>query len=268
MSDFSAEWLDLRAAADGRARSNDLTERLAGWQRGKTKLRVCDLGAGTGANLRHLAPRLGGGQHWTLIDQDQALLEIALARCRPLALDGFAARRAEMADPAWLKGADLATADLITASALLDLVSVDCLAGLMERGAAEGSAFFFVLTYDGRAEWRPRDPEDAAITAALNRHQKGDKGFGPALGPDSARPAARILEADGYRVTTAASDWRLGPEDGALQRNLAEGWAAAALELEPQRAAPVGDWLARRLAWIRAAQSHLEVGHVDLFAQP
>ena len=268
MTGFSAAWLDLRAPADSRARSATLINKLLDWRQGQAVLRVCDLGAGAGANLGFLAPQLGGGQHWTLIDQDQALLDLALQRGRLLGLERLTVSRTDMAAPMWLAGADLAAFDLVTASALLDLVSADWLDRLLAQGAAAGCAFLFALTYDGRVRWSPQDAEDAAVVAALNRHQRSDKGFGPALGPDAASHAEHALTARDYRVSTAASDWRLGPAEAGLQQTLAEGWVAAARELEPARHDPLDKWLGRRRAWIDAGRSSLEVGHVDLFARP
>ncbi len=39
-----------------------------------------DLGAGTGSMFRYLAPIIGRGQDWTLVDADAALLDDAFGR--------------------------------------------------------------------------------------------------------------------------------------------------------------------------------------------
>lgn len=77
---FSADWLHRRepfdaAARDGAAPRLALAARLAAWRPpGGEPLRVIDLACGTGANLRWLAPRLGGAQQWLVVDHDVALL--------------------------------------------------------------------------------------------------------------------------------------------------------------------------------------------------
>ena len=72
MSAFSPEWLALREGADARARDASLAGTLLATRPPGQPLRVVDLGSGSGANLRYLAPRLGHGQHWLLIDYDSA----------------------------------------------------------------------------------------------------------------------------------------------------------------------------------------------------
>ena len=63
MSGFSAEWLALREPLDARSRSAELVARLRADAPDGTR-RIVDLATGTGANLRYLAPRLGGDQDW------------------------------------------------------------------------------------------------------------------------------------------------------------------------------------------------------------
>jgi len=91
MSDFADTWLTLRAEADARARDRGLVERLvahleariAGEIGGDT-LRILDIGAGNGNNLRALAPLLPGRQHWVLVDHDATLLERAGVPAGPI----------------------------------------------------------------------------------------------------------------------------------------------------------------------------------------
>src|SRR5690606_34002812 len=73
---FDPGWLALRAPFDAAARSPQALAPLRRWAagRGGAVLRIADLGGGTGANLRFLAPLLPMPQHWTVIDSDPALL--------------------------------------------------------------------------------------------------------------------------------------------------------------------------------------------------
>jgi len=72
---------------------------------------------------------------------------------------------------------------LVTASALLDLVSEDWLAALAARCRESGAAILFALSYDGRIRCSPEEPNDATICALVNEHQRTDKGFGTRARP-------------------------------------------------------------------------------------
>jgi hypothetical protein len=153
---------------------------------------------------------------------------------------------------------------LVTASALLDLVSEAWVRTLAVRCAEAAAAVLFALSYDGRVVCTPQDPEDEAILWLVNRHQQTDKGFGPALGPRATEVTARCFEALGYRVQRARSDWRLALESRDLQGQLIDGWAQAATEMAPAREAMIHAWRDRRLAHVADGQSEIVVGHEDL----
>ena len=72
----SPDWLALREPADAAARSGALVQRVA---RHLTAgpLVIHDLGGGSGAMGRWLAPRLPGPQHWVVHDLDADLLVLA-----------------------------------------------------------------------------------------------------------------------------------------------------------------------------------------------
>jgi hypothetical protein len=156
--------------------------------------------------------------------------------------------------------------DLVTASALLDLVSERWLHRLVDSCRAAGSMALFALTYNGDMRCEPEAPEDALVRDLVNRHQRNDKGFGPALGPSAPQQAARLFGEAGYEVRTERSDWLLGAAAEHLQAQLIEGWAAAAEEISPGRGPELRDWKARRLAHVAAGTSRLIVGHDDLAA--
>ena len=159
---------------------------------------------------------------------------------------------------------------LVTASALLDLVSETWLRTLAAHCQAAGAAVLFALTYNGRSRCSPVEAEDdEAVRELMNRHQRSnDKGFGRAAGPDAVDAAERCFSERGYRVQRAPSDWVLPPEARELQRQLVEGWAEAAAAIAPERTPMIRAWLARRLAHIDAGRSRIIVCHEDLAAWP
>jgi hypothetical protein len=256
---FSPEWLALREPADHAARSADLTRLIADALAEDPAPRILDLAAGTGSNLRYLVGAIPQGR-WLLVDHDSTLL----ARVPPGArIETREMNLATLDDRSIFEGRAF-----VTASALLDLVSEAWTRTLAARCAEVGAAVLFALSYDGRIVCSPEDPEDASIVALVNEHQRGDKGFGPALGPDATEVAARCFEAVGYRVRRASSDWVLQSESGELQRRLIDGWAQAAAEIAPDRARAIDGWRDRRLAHVAAAWSEITVGHEDFAGWP
>jgi glycosyltransferase involved in cell wall biosynthesis len=262
---FSADWLALREPADRAARSARLAQSVAALFAEDAPLSVVDLGAGTGANLRYLAWFLPPRQRWLLVDHDAALLAQAIGadarsgkvEARPFDLNVISGDEGR---------ALFSGAGLVTASALLDLVSENWLRTLAECGRESHSALLFALTYDGRIECAPGAPHDAAIRDLVNRHQRRDKGFGPALGPDATQVAVRVLHEAGYHVERDRSDWVLGPESEELQRQLVDGWARAAIEVEPAGRQTIEAWRTQRLEHVDQRRSRLVVGHEDLAA--
>jgi hypothetical protein len=258
---FSAGWLALRESADHAARSARLTQTVLDALPRESPLGILDLAAGTGSNVRYLAAAWADEASrldFLLVDHDPALL----------------ARAPKVPNVATRWG-DLSTLDdltifegrsLVTASALLDLVSEVWLRRLAERCAEAGAAALFALSYDGRITCTPQDPDDEAIVALVNEHQRTDKGFGPALGPAATDCAERLFRDLGYQVARARSDWQLTPASAELQRQLIDGWTHAAAEMSPRQTALAEAWCRRRQAHVQRGRSAIIVGHEDLAA--
>ena len=260
---FSAEWLKLREPFDRRARNRDVLDAVFAFCADKPSLTIADLACGTGSTLRMLHPHIRARQHWRLFDNDLSLLArapesdppqlqvqtvpIDLNRDLEMALDGLL--------------------DLVTTSALLDLVSDEWLERFAVEAAVRNVPVYAALSYDGRAMLSPIDPMDEAVVAAVNRHQRTNKGFGPALGPDAARAAVARFKRVGYSVTSGEADWVFGPSDKEIQVETITGWASAAREIG-ESALDVAGWLSRRHELIEAGRSTIRVGHLDLFAKP
>jgi hypothetical protein len=267
MESFSADWLTLREPADHAARDESLVTTLAArLAEPGSSTRGVDLAAGTGSNVRYLLPRLASLTHWSLVDHDPGLLTEATFRlaAHPDARGRtFAPRRADLNDLATLPIEGVA---LVTASALLDLVSADWMRAFARRCRAAGVHVLCTLSYDGRLTCEPPDPLDARVRTLVNAHQRTDKGFGAALGPDATDVAAAAFRAEGFDVSVAASDWVLDGAQAELQRQLIAGWAGAARDMAPDDAAAIEGWRGRRLAAVDDGTSRVRVGHGDLLA--
>jgi hypothetical protein len=285
MDNSLASWLQLREPADAAARSDSLTRTIADALAGIEPVRVLDLATGTGANLRYLAPHLPRLQHWLVVDRDPALLALLPALTSSWGVTrqydvrmqvngcGIHGERLEchvearQLDLGSLTDEEIFTGrHLVTASALLDLVSPHWLSALAARCRAAGAAALFTITYNGWSCCSPSEPEDDVIRDLLNRHQHTDKGLGGiAAGPEAAGCAVRCFSEAGYRVRTEPSDWSLGSAEHELQRRLIEGWADAATEMRGD-SSMIARWRDRRIAHVDAGRSRIIVGHLDVAA--
>ncbi len=272
MSGFSPEWLALREPADHAAINAQVRLELVRVLAGKASPKVVDLGCGAGSNLRGLSPWLPAGQSWTLVDYDQRLLDAAQARVARSPLSpspregGGTSVTYRQADFSAGDFAPLiAGADLVTAAALFDLVSVPVIGKLADAVTANRQIFCTVLTYDGIASFLPEHPLDRAMREAFNRHQQTDKGFGPAAGPNATEALAQAFTSRGYRVIRAKSPWVLDQTFERLRRELDQGWANAVRETGAVPVREIEGWIAHRLA---AQDAVTVVGHEDLLAVP
>ena len=287
MNDFSADWLARRETIDAASRSVALNAALCRGLAKEIPLKIVDLGSGTGSNLRYLAPLLEGPQEWLLVEHDAKLMaELPThmhgwAEANGFSLESqsqhttvggasfqcrFACVHLDLATE--LDQVPLAGCHLLTASALLDLVSAQWLNELATRCQSAHTAVLFALTYDGQIAWSPTDPEDAYISDLVNRHQLTDKGFGPALGPDANHACVACFTEHGYRISAQPSEWRLGPQHQEIQQELLQNWSEATLKVRPNGGSRIRTWVQRRSSNIRAGRSALVVGHADVLGWP
>jgi hypothetical protein len=266
MAGFSADWLALREPADRRARDAGLLLHLATWASPRRSLTILDLGCGTGSNARAMIPHLTDTQHWRLVDHDRALLQIARENLSTGSAHKLRALTLSIEEEDLSRGVEpllAAGCDLVTAAALFDLMSREWLDGMVDALTTRRLPLYTVLIYDGVMAWDPPHPADEAIRAAFNTHQRRDKGFGRAGGPDAAPYLAGWLRAASFDVTTAQSAWQLGPDDYELMMSNAVGIADAARETGLLEEADLAEWLAFRREGARCT-----IGHIDLLALP
>ncbi len=262
------DWLALREPADAQSRDSaveaiiePLLRRLR--NRVDPGLSVVDLGAGTGANLRWLAPRLAppGGpadlnaQQCTLVDHDP--------RLRPWGPAPWTTVRADVADLARLLS-ELGRPDLVAAAALLDLLDGAQLGAVVDTVVAHRVPALFSLSVTGAVALDPPDPLDRQLAAAFDAHQRR----GGRLGPDAGREAADLFRRRGWVVVEAQTPWRLGWQPAELIDAWLVGRVDAAVEWRPELAAVAAGWLERRRDQRRAGGLSAVVGHLDLLALP
>ncbi|GAB2850089.1 hypothetical protein GCM10027074_16020 [Streptomyces deserti] len=264
---YAPEWLQLREPADAAARAHEVLDplriRLANLPRRADGFVIHDLGCGTGSMGRWLAPLLDGAQHWVLHDRDPYLLHFAAVGSPRSAADGsrvtVETRRGDIArlTPDALRGAAL-----VTASALLDVLTREEIETLAAACAQAGCPALLTLSVAGRVELTPSHPLDAELTEAFNAHQRRTG----LLGPDAVTVAAEAFAGHGATVRLHPSPWRLGPDQAALTGQWLRGWVGAAVEQRPELRERAEQYLTQRLGACAAGELRVVVHHTDLLA--
>ena len=280
MSDSLEQWLELREAADARARNKDVAGAMRSWFLQRSAISVVDLAGGTGASLRAIAPLLADRQRWRLIEKDGSLITVARTRLSAWAdtaeahgevlhlCKGAARIEVTFAEADILTGLDAvlgasagSQTDLITASALFERTSPAFMGRFAAAAERARAAIYATLIYNGQQGWTPRHPTDRELLAGFHRFQMMDKGFGPATGPTAAVELSEALTAQGFSVTEGASPWQLGAADAALVTAVALRFAGGVAETGTIPKPEIDTWLKRH-------RTGVEVGHIDLFATP
>jgi hypothetical protein len=263
----STEWLALREPADAAARSRELVDHVVVPPTGRWLIH--DLGGGAGAMGRWLAPLLDGPQHWVVHDRDAELLALATADLPGLAADGAPVTvEARQSDITRLAPNDLAGATLITASALVDMLTEDELDPLVTACVAAGCPVLVAMSVVGRVELTPADPLDERVADAFNAHQRRPTDRGRLLGPDAVAAAVERFGGLGAEVLVAPSPWRLAATEAELAEVWFSGWVGAACEQQPELSAEADGYTRRRLALASVRQLEVTVDHADLLALP
>ena len=269
MSGFSIEWLNLREASDHKARDRHLLKTAANWLndlKSKDKV-IVDLGAGTGSTIRGLQRHttLAPSIQWRLVDDDPELLAEAVRRhSEEYSIESF------LVDLSATQKLPLESVSLITASALLDLVSSNFIRDLCqlikEKNEDRPLGFYSALNYDGCIKWTPFHPLDAAILMNFNTDQSRDKGFGPALGPDATDFLKTQFDSTKFQCLSAKSPWLLGSADYLLTESLINGISDVAIQTDELTNSDIQDWKTFRIKNVRTGTCYL--GHTDILVLP
>lgn len=265
----SAGWLALREPADAAARAVDLVGYLTQALPAAGRQVIHDLGGGTGSMGRWLAPLLPAPQHWVVHDLDVGLLAVAETERPGRAADGATVTvEPRHSDITRLRHAELAEATLITASAVLDLLTEGELSELLSVCAAAGCPVLLTLSVVGRVSMIPAEPLDRRVAAAFDAHQRRSTAGGRLLGPEAVAATVEQCTRLGSTVLVRPSPWRLGASQSELAAEWFAGWVGAACEQQLELAREADAYTGRRLAQARAGQLDVTVEHADVLVLP
>ncbi|WP_243062830.1 SAM-dependent methyltransferase [Humibacter sp. RRB41] len=262
----SSSWLALREPEDARSRSMQLAL-AAATRLGDPPIVVHDLGSGTGSMMRWLAPLLPGPQTWVLHDWNASLVASARDERMPVDRDGRPLSvRTSVGELEHVDGDDLRGASLVTASALLDVLTSEEVHAIAAASVAAGAPVLLSLSVTGRVDLIPRHPLDEAFQNAFNAHQRRSADGRRLLGPHAVAVVRGLFLEAGWHVRPVETPWRLGPHDARLLAEWFDGWTDAALEQSPHLHDDASDYLDLRRAQLTDGALSAVVHHRDLLA--
>jgi hypothetical protein len=222
-------------------------------------LEIIDLGAGTGANQRWLAPRLPFQQRWIHLDHDPTISRSQPLPHHTVIIDGSVeALERLLAD---------GTSDhrLVACSALLDVLTTGHLDAVCRAVINNQVPALFSLSVTGTQSISPMDSHDQLLLAAFNDHQRR----AGRAGPDATTLAVDTLCTGGFTVRIQETPWQLAaPSDSALVEQLLQERLDAAVAQDPSLAAVAIAWLELRRTQLELGVLRIEVGHRDILALP
>ena len=260
------DWLAARTSADTSARAAtlssllpELIDYLSGTRGRHGVLKIIDLGAGTGANQRWLAPRLPFPQRWIHLDHDPVI-----SRTLPLPNDTMIID-AGVETLGRLLASHSTDQHLVTCSALLDVLTMDQLDAVCRAVIDNQVPAFLSLTVTGTLSLTPVNSHDQLLQNAFNDHQK--RAGRP--GPHAATFAVDALCAGGFTVRTQETTWQLtASSDAALVYQLLQERLEAAVAHDPTLAAVASAWFELRRSQLTSGTLLIKVGHLDILALP
>ena len=268
ISEFDSAWLDTRYPFDLEARNREVESFIRkSFPEGKN-LRVLDLGAGNGANLRYFSSRWESLRHWTLLDHNPELMKVCKSwvnaqddldlelNCREGSLSSF---------DEVVSSADF---DLVMANALFDLTTQDEFELVSATLKEYELPLLFTLNYSGM-KFYPEDSFDQEVEVSYAKHMRQSGGKVEFMGERAGPAMAEMLLQQGATVVKGESYWHISPGDRQML-NYKIGFIENALsDLYPEgpNAEKGKEWLEKRKNQLRQGNLTIKVSHWDLAAR-
>jgi hypothetical protein len=289
LTSFDVNWLELREPLDQAARSKELTVHFIEALNSSPEPVIMDIGGGTAANFRMLAPQIARNQHWQLIDHDPTLIQHSFIAVIDWAHSrGWESQRLNehtlivyTSSGHWTLAADrvdiaksvehlsFQNVDAIVTSAFLDLVSADWIQRFSDCLSEVRRPFFATLTVDGRRLWSPAHPDDDWIETLFRLHQSKDKGFGNSIGIEATAAISIALEKANFDVHVESSDWLVDCQHHKkLLTKLLNDALDISIAMKPSEAPRIQEWYRLRQSQMQTHKLAYRVGHLDLLALP
>lgn len=287
-TDFNIDWLAERYRFDVAARSKAVEQACFQHFRQYDRLRIVDIGAGTGSNFLYLSPKFPQHQEWTFVELNTALLKAALDRIQRYAkLQGWSFDRngntmqfstgkqqvsIKSKHGSFLELRELVTlgnVDLVTANAVFDLLSLKLFEQFWRQLIKYKLPLLATINYLGMA-FAPQGERDDFFIKKYEAHMQREQRFGQSMGPDCVQQMQTVFKKQGVDYFSGNSTWQIGQQDTKMHQFLLQYLEEAVTELltSPEESASFAAWLANKKTLLAAQELELTVFHQDLFVAP
>ena len=269
-----ADWLALREPADAAARATELVEELRPRLAQRPRHGRSTTSAAAPARWPAGSPRGCPGPSTGCCTTGTPTCSRSPPRTpRATASDGAPVTvETRQRDITRLDPEELAGASLVTASALLDMMTARRAASASSPPVCgAGCPVLITLTVTGRVRAHAGRSLGPAVRDAFNAHQRRDlAGEGRRLGPDALDAAVDAFTAAGSRGRRCdRARGGSAPTQGALTAEWFTGWVAAAVRAAARAGATCArSYVRRRLAELADGRLSVTVHHEDLLARP
>ncbi|MFP4090101.1 MAG: hypothetical protein ACLFUB_01765 [Cyclobacteriaceae bacterium] len=282
------QWLSHRYPCDTAARNPEIEKKCLDYFKDKSVLKVVDVGAGTGNNFQYYFSKFNQQQHWTLLEQDEALIEACrhslMAYCEKHEYEvrqeknglqiKFDGRSAEVV---FCRGklqqiekcVDLKQTDLVTANAVFDLLSFEDFEEFVIKLTAWNVCLMATLNYY-ETSFLPFSEEDGRFINYYHTHMLRPQPDGIAMGPNCSEEMLDLLSRHQMLIEQEASQWHLKKYDTTMHHYILHFFdhALRELNLSPHEQEEVEAWLRSKRRLSDQHQLEIIVDHSDIFAYP
>ena len=184
MHKFENSWLFQREKIDNISKSISIINKINIVLKNYDKIRIIDLGTGTGSNFRYLSKKIKfKNQSWTLMD----LSKSSLNEAKKTSVTNNKIQKIILKHDDLIKNIEQHNFDnyeIVTGSAFLDIMPVDWFKKFYTKNR-NTKLVYFSINYDGYFKFFPKHKLDKDVLQLFNNDQKSKKNNKTrAVGPD------------------------------------------------------------------------------------
>ena len=184
MHKFENSWLFQREKIDNLSKNISIIKKINSVLKNYDKIRIIDLGTGTGSNFRYLSKKIKfKNQSWTLMD----LSKSSLNEAKKTSVTNNKIQKIILKHNDIIKNIEQHNFDnyeIVTGSAFLDIMPVNWFKKFYTKNR-NTKLVYFSINYDGYFKFYPKHKLDKDVLQLFNNEQKSKKNKKTrAVGPD------------------------------------------------------------------------------------